>query len=125
MSKDRLNNSGAGKALSQESFSTVQANPNQQLRSRQGEESVYQSEKYKQTYHNQSQSYNVQRSQYTEQAFNDPVLPADNYDYQNTSISNAQNMSEAYKRYVSRDGGDSIFSSFDFDVERATVNFIR
>lgn len=36
MSKDRLNNSGAGKALSQESFSTVQANPNQQLRSRQG-----------------------------------------------------------------------------------------
>ena len=82
MSKDRLNNSGAGKALSQESFSTVQANPNQQLRSRQGEESVYQSEKYKQTYHNQSQSYNVQRSQYTEQAFNDPVLPADNYDYQ-------------------------------------------
>ena len=124
MSKDRLNNSGAGKALSQESFSTVQANPNQQLRSRQGEESVYQSEKYKQTYHNQSQSYNVQRSQYTEQAFNDPVLPADNYDYQNTSISNAQNMSEAYKRYVSRDGGDSIFSSSDFDLASATENYL-
>lgn len=124
MSKDRLNNSGAGKALSQESFSTVQANPNQQLRSRQGEESVYQSEKYKQTYHNQSQSYNDQRNQYTEQAFNDPVLSADNYDYQSTSISDAQNMSEDYKRYVSRDSGNSFFSSSDFDLASATENYL-
>ena len=125
MSKNRLNSSGADKTLrTQEPLSPAQANSNQQLRSREGEESAYQSEAHKHTYHNQSQSYNDQKNQYTEQAFNDSVLPAASYDYQNAPPPDIQNTSGAYSRYISKDGSDSIFSASDFDLANATENYL-
>ena len=152
MSKDRLTHSGSSQNLRSKTEGGSQGliyiesssppmqpvSQNQQLRgSGTDEANHYRSEEHRHVYQNQSQSFNEQRSAYTEQAFNEyvpPVPPVPDpvpiiktpYDYQ--SFSPPEESGPNYRRYITEGGAsagaDSIFTSSDLDLANATGDYL-
>ena len=152
MSKDRLTHSGSSQNLRSKTEGGSQGgihienslppmqpvSQNQQLRGGGTDETNhYRSEEHRHVYQNQSQSFNEQRSAYTEQAFNEyvpPVPPVPDpvpiiktpYDYQ--SFSPPEESGPDYRRYITEGGAnagaDSIFASSDLDLANATGDYL-
>lgn len=150
MSKDRLTHSGSSQNLREHKEGRSQdqihidsspsplqpVSQNQQLRGGGTDETNhYRSEEHRHIYQNQSQSFNEQRSAYTEQAFNeyvppvqdpDPIIKVPSYDYQ--SFSPPEESGPDYRRYIAGNGvnagADSIFASSDLDLANATGNYL-
>ena len=152
MSKDRLTHSGSSQNLRSKTEGGSQGliyiesssppmqpvSQNQQLRGGGTDETNhYRSEEHRHVYQNQSQSFNEQRSAYTEQAFNEyvpPVPPVPDpvpiiktpYDYQ--SFSPPEESGPNYRRYITEGGAsagaDSIFTSSDLDLANATGDYL-
>lgn len=149
MSKDRLTHSGSSQNLrahkegGSQSQIRIESSPpplqpvsqNQQLRGGGTDETNhYRSEEHRHIYQNQSQSFNEQRSAYTEQAFNEYIPPVPDpvpiikapYDYQ--SFSPLEESGQDYRRYITESGtnvgADSVFASSDFDLANATGNYL-
>lgn len=149
MSKDRLTHSGSSQILrsktegGSQGLIHIESSPppmqpvsqNQQLRGGGTDETNhYRSEEHRHVYQNQSQSFNEQRSAYTEQAFNEYIPPVPDpapiikapYDYQ--SFSPPEESGQDYRRYITESGtnvgADSVFASSDFDLANATGNYL-
>lgn len=150
MSKDRLTHSGSSQNLREHKEERSQGqihigssppplqpvSQNQQLRGGGTDETNhYRSEEHRHIYQNQSQSFNEQRSAYTEQAFNEyvplvqdpnPIIKAQSYDYQ--SFSPPEESEQDYRRYITGNGvnagADSVFASSDLDLANATENYL-
>lgn len=153
MSRDRLTHSGSSQNLRKKTEGGSQgqiriesspppmqpASQNQQLRSgvlllAADETNHYRSEEHRHVYQNQSQSFNEQRTAYTEQALNEYNSPVPDpvpsikapYDYQ--SFSPPEESSPDYRRYITgggaNAGADSIFASSDLDLANATGDYL-
>ena len=155
MSRDRLTHAGSSQnlreakeksqapnsAVTEENLNIRSSSPplerengNQQLRSGPDESNTYRSEEHRHVYQNQSYSFNDQRDNYAEYAFNEspsqyPVQSA--YDYQAQGQQN-ENSTEIYQRYIDKSGNKqdirelgSIFLSSDIDLADATGNYLE
>lgn len=90
-----------------------QSNNSQRFQSGINESSAYKSEEHRQTYQHTSQSFNEQREQYAEKAFND--------DYQKPVPEPDVGEDTGYQRYVER---NSIFSASDREIADATESYL-
>lgn len=134
MSNDQL------KRNESEGMDFTETSGSQQLRNGYDETQAYSSEAHRHVYQNTSQSFDMQRDQYAEQAMNSESPPPEKYDYQATFYAPAEdtpNPSE-FQRYTSgiqnripnKTDNDhdsaalSIFSESDFELANATENYL-